>query len=385
MESKHRGRAPNPYNSRLPWFSPHGTKGWLDAEEYSGATLALPGIYSDSDISACIELILDAFDVPILRRVLEKILVFTHGFHPVAVTNAIDALCNVPFPKVFRKAICVNGQENQVISYKRLAYPREEKALIHLCEYRGQLLTHSILRTAGERFARRALIASKSFTEISSVSNLGEEICTNSHTLALCAPSLKSKEQCEKPHKLDILATSKHSRIEYGISVKNQHEWITRGDAAIKDIYTKAKAHGRVPWLFVAWADDGARKRCEDEGIRLTVMHRQIVPKKTIDGHRMELKLKKLRPTVGPQDYLLFEDDFSRIHDERVATLIEELRHEPLTQPRNNLVESLTGTIQAEKVSDALERFSEETGNEKLPFTEYTATLRERTYEAFAD
>jgi len=226
--------------------------------------------------------------VPVLRRVVEAILVFDHGFTPEAVTTALDNLRTFEF--LGGNHIIVSEFESgsetcDLYSYKRGPTKAELKFLHAAYAERRRVLSNSLLKTAGERYVRAAILKSGNYQGVTRVSRLGK-ITDGSGKNAL-----------------DMLATLKTSRVTFGISVKNQHAWLFPGDKSIKDVYAKAAAHGVKPWLVVPFATKDAQLRCQHDGIKLSELHRQVVPAEDRYGRPMELTIRNLRSVIGPQPF----------------------------------------------------------------------------------
>src|ERR1017187_953010 len=276
---KARGRPPNPYTARNPAWKPGHTRTWFRK---------LPTIAEPSDYLVRVYTLLLYIRVPTLRRVIEALLVFDHAFQPEAVTTALNhlrrpqAMMGMPLRITkFKHGL----DENDLYSWGGFPTPFELKYLHAAYKERTRTLSKGLLRRAGERYVRALLIRSKKYSGLTQERQLG--VVKDAHGR----------------NALDIVAVSKDTGIKYGISVKNQREWLTAGDEAIKDCYSKATAHGARPWLFVAFATNKAQERCLRDGIRLTVLGRKIVPAED-DYHRpMKLMIEKLRCVLGPQPF----------------------------------------------------------------------------------
>jgi len=208
------------------------------------------------------------------------------------------------------------GENNQLYCMGRAPLPTELRQLEKLYERRTELLTNDLLRRAGEKHARDLLIASKRYTDITQKNMLGAIVIA-------------------KKHALDLRATDNQSGVRYGISVKNERQWLYAGEGlekkghankAIKDVYTKAHAHGLRPWLIVPFASENARRRCHDDGIKLTVLGYRALPIETPNGKKMKTAIRDLRAVIGPEP---FEYVGSRLRaSERIGAVLTELRRD---------------------------------------------------------
>lgn len=291
---KNPGRPANPYSEREWWWKPGATRDWFDANADLASVLP-PASVKNNDIRWYAYGLIMQLEVPVLRRVIESMLVFDHGFKPEAVTAALDKLVAKDFidgRNVVRTEVeRGDARPTYVYSYKRKPTSGELKYLHEASEERDGVLTIQTLKDAGERYVRSMLVASGRYSGITQASRLG-------------SVALASGE-----HALDLVATEESTGYGFGISVKNQREWLYSGDKgmktgrAIRDCYTKAKEHGLQPWLVVPFASESAIERCERDGIRLTVLGRQILPALDAGGHHMRRAVEGLRSVIGPQPY----------------------------------------------------------------------------------
>jgi hypothetical protein len=224
-------------------------------------------------------------EVPVLRRVLESILVFDYGFDPAAVTNALSSLRSGEYVKgapIYRTRVRFGGEPdpNHVYSYNRRPTRAEMYALRSLYHERERVLDRQLGR-AGEHYVRAILKHSGCFVNVTQDGNVGN----------VRDPNGKNR--------LDLKATGKASRVTFGISVKNMREWLRPDDKAIDDVVKKAHAHDAVPWLVASYASDGAVTRCFDSGIYLTLLGCQIVDAEDRDNRRMRDVIYRLRPVIG--------------------------------------------------------------------------------------
>jgi hypothetical protein len=299
------GRPRSPYGGSDPRWQPGGTTGWLapapDLELFVERKVTRP------DARWFASVLLHRLGVPVLRRVLETMLVFDHGFEPRDVTNSLRKLSGHRYDEytVIGETHRFSGEDNHVYCMGRAPRPAELRQLEILYERRSRLLTSDLLRRAGEKHARDLLIASERFSGITQMRRLGTVIVKGK-------PSQLSDNETPRTHSLDVCATDEKSGLRYGISVKNERQWLYAGDGharqghpnkAIKDIFTKAHAHGLRPWLIVPFASENARRRCRDDGIRLTVLGYRVLPIETPHGAKMRAAIRDLRAVIGPEPF----------------------------------------------------------------------------------
>jgi hypothetical protein len=217
-------------------------------------------------------------------------LVFNYGFEPSNVTWALASLRRRAYTgdHIIVQEFNACGRTNHLYCYERAPTDRELAELQALYRRRTELLTKQLLKDAGERHVRDLLIATDRFRSITQKLRLG---------------TLSARD--DRKHALDVIATEITTGTKYGISVKNQREWLSRGNHAIKDVYTKAKAHNVSPWLIIPHATSEAVDRCRSDGIRLSVLGYQVLPVETPDGKKMRLAIAALRPVIGPEPFLL--------------------------------------------------------------------------------
>lgn len=299
------GRPRNPYGGSDPRWQPGGTIGWLapapDLELLVERKVTRP------DARWFASVLLHRLGVPVLRRVLEAMLVFDHGFEPRDVTSSLRRLSGHRYDQytVIDQTHRFSGEDNHLYCMGRTPLPTELRQLDVLYEKRTQLLTNDLLRRAGEKHARELLIASKRFNGITQIHKLGGVTVKGSI-------SAVGNNATSTTHSLDLCATAKQSGVRYGISVKNERQWLYAGDGranqghpnkAIKDVYTKAHAHGLRPWLIIPFASENARRRCHDDGIKLTVLGYRVLPIETPHGTKMRNAIRDLRAVIGPEPF----------------------------------------------------------------------------------
>jgi hypothetical protein len=234
--------------------------------------------------------------IPVLRRVVEAILVFDHGFEPEAVTRALDRLVSEEYlggRHIIRTLLPIGSLDNHVYSFNRKPTQVELDYLVAWCGERDRALTKETLRDAGEQYFRAVLLASGNYTDVTQKLRLGKVT------------------DIDEQLTLDILATDKRSGTKYGISVKNQREWLYPDSRAIRDCYNRAIANELMPWLVVPFATKEAIDRCARDKIRLHVLHRQIVPAivpaedkaKNKKGRLLRKIIEDLRVVIGSQPF----------------------------------------------------------------------------------
>jgi hypothetical protein len=281
-----RGRPANPYSGDDPRWKKRGTWDWLDSD--SDIHPVKPASIPSKDIRWAAYGIIRDLGVPVLRRVLEAILVFDHSLSPDAVTMALDGLMESEYlggkHVVVTKFKC-GSELNNLYSFQRKPTSAELGYLRKAYAERQRVLSNATLKLAGERYVRAAIIKSGKYRNITQTARLGKVTDANSK------------------HALDLVATHKQTGITYGISVKNQRAWLYPDSPAIKDAYTKAMSHGVKPWLIVPFASASAIARCNHNGIRLTRLHAQIVPSEDHKLRPMSSVIERLRAVIGPQPF----------------------------------------------------------------------------------
>ena len=81
---------------------------------------------------------------------------------------------------------------------------------------------------------------------------------------------------------------------------------------AIKDCYSRARAHGVKPWLFVPFAAEAGVRACRDLGVRLTILRRQILPAEDEQKRSMRQMVDALYEAIGPQPCEFLSKQFDR-------------------------------------------------------------------------
>jgi hypothetical protein len=292
---KKRGRPANPYTLRESLWKPGATRDWFE-EVADLAPPITPASIHKPDLRWWVYGLIISLEIPVLRRVVEAILVFEHGFEPEAVTIALDRLVSEPYLEgqhIVLTRLPIGSADNHVYSFEREPTQIELDYLAARCGERDRVLTKEALRDAGEQYFRAVLLASGNYTGVTQKKRLGKVT------------------DMDEQLTLDILATDKRSGTKYGISVKNQHEWLYPNSRAIKDCYSRANANERLPWLVVPFATKEAIDRCARDKIRLHVLHRQIVPAivpaedKAEDkkDRRFRTIIEDLRVVIGPQPF----------------------------------------------------------------------------------
>ena len=281
-------------------WQPGATRDWLLHSDLEDSHPLPPGSDPAKDIRHQAYGLIMLLKVPVLRRVVEAILVFDHGFNPTAVTNALNKLVfgedYLPGKKIYRSELHIVGEAmpSHVYSFNREPTTAELQYLRDLCDLRNRALTKDVLKTAGERYVRAWLVSEK-FVDVTPERQLG-----------------KVRSPSGAADSLDVLATD-HSGQRFGISVKNMREWLMPGNRAISDARKRGYAHDVRPWLVVPWASPEAQLRCITTGIRLTVLGAQILPETLPNGKRTRSIVKQLRAVIGPAHYGFIGERADRI------------------------------------------------------------------------
>ncbi len=233
-------------------------------------------------------------------------LVFDWDFSPLAVTYALQHCDTFRYAgrQLGKYSVALAGRDNDIYCYREPA-AKELATLDRLSKQRDSVLDINTLARAGERYVRGLLVASGAYTDIPQQHRLGKIL------------------DGDGKNALDLRAT--RDGVTYGISVKNQREWMHGGSRNISDVFAKSFAHGMRPWLFVSFAAAAAEQRCEQDGIRLTVLDRLIVPSSTFEGRKMETEIDRLRAVIGPLPFDYIGDRFGRYHSEYANDLIGQL------------------------------------------------------------
>jgi hypothetical protein len=275
----------NPYDAALSSFQPRATYPWFDGIADLGGLPTRPASIRGKDLRWWAFGLIMQFEVPVLRRVLESILVFDYGFDPVAVTNALASLRSEQYIKdtrIYRTRAKFSGEPepNHVYSYNRRPTVEEMHALRSLYREREDVLDR-LLGKPGEHYVRAILKHSDCFADVTQKSKVGDVYDSN------------------HKNRLDLKATGKVSGATFGISVKNMREWLRPDDKALDDVVKRAHAHNALPWLVTSYASGRTIARCAYGGIYLTVLGRQIVNAEDQYARLMRDVIYRLRPVIG--------------------------------------------------------------------------------------
>jgi hypothetical protein len=225
------------------------------------------------------------FEVPLLRRVIQDILVFDHGFEPQIVTAAMTAFKTGTSPEVVHEEVQIDGEVCDLYTSRRRAASNEIDALSALYRERNRALSSETLKIAGERYVRAAMIQTGRYERVTQESRLGRLV------------------NSEGDHALDILATDRKTGTRVGVSVKNTGAWMFGGNPAFADVYTKAyTGHNVAPKIVASFISNDGSKRCERDGISHAMLGAQIVPAE-IDKRPTRYVIDDLRPVLGPRPY----------------------------------------------------------------------------------
>jgi len=248
--------------------------------------------------------------VPVLRTHLAAILEFQEGIHPDIVTKGLrdikaavgdgGSITQVKFGRLNRDLYC----------YGRTATDDELFNLAISCDKRDLLMSTWAKAQAGEQYFRSLLLRSGRFDKITRETRLG-------HVL-----------DPEGKNALDMIARDATTGVTYGISVKNVREWLFAGNRAIRDAHVKATAHNLKPWLVVPFATPQAERACESRHVRLTSLHRQILPAESTDRRSMKRVIDDLYVVNGPIPYEILYKRHSITLDrsEAARRTLDELR-----------------------------------------------------------
>lgn len=291
MTTRRLGRPENPYATGIAQWQPGATSDWFPAAVIDRSTRANQAKMRGRILHSRVLDLLIRLGVPVVRRVIEAILVVDHGYNPQEVTNALAALVGTKSGdnQIICTEVPFDRQEfdSKVYTANRNPTAAEMGFLRQLCDDQRTTLTNKIIGDAGERYVRAWLKSTEQFTELTPVHDLGH----------VRTP--------EGDHAIDVAATDRVSGDRYAISVKNWRSWIKPDDPLLKDVVKKAAGHSRRPWLVSGFAFEETIIRCRESGIRLTLLGCQIVPATLPNGKRTVAAIKRLRPVVGPQPYRL--------------------------------------------------------------------------------
>jgi len=229
------------------------------------------------------------------------VLVFTHGFRPQSITRALTKFQRINLDNIHYHGKPIYGtraKETNVFCHRKPSV-KNLKFLRAMLDDARFMLSKEELKQAGERYVRRWLRAN-GYVKVTRTKELGSVTISSTLPKRLREAYRLSKEP---EHSLDVIATEEKTGLRFGVSVKNQRAWMTRGKSAIPDVFTKAKAHKSQPMLFVPFPDAGTIERCRDDGIRLEIMGAQIVPAEDRNKRPMRKVINDLRPVIGPQPY----------------------------------------------------------------------------------
>jgi hypothetical protein len=251
--------------------------------------------------------VLGVTKVALHRRFIQAILVYDCGYEPRIVTEILGKLRRWKSFHVFQTELDVLGERSHIYSLGRSASESEKSQIGTLIQLRQETLQPNVLGPAGEGFIRSCLIETGEFEDVTRRQDLGR------------------LTDDDGKNRIDLYATNKRTGTRYAISVKNQAEWLYSGNRGIRDAHTKAKAHGRVPWLVAPFFSDPAKARCANnpEGpIRFTEIGAQVMPSR-IAGRDARVLLEELAPLIGPQPIVLFGTRFKA--DQVSTRLIRDL------------------------------------------------------------
>lgn len=267
-----------------------------------------------SAVATLIVELLRAVGTPLFRRFIQSTMTFQYGCDPTVVPKSLKVLVSGAlgsgYGRVFLTKVPVPGRKwpTQAYSYGRPPSENEIQELRHLEELHRKLLPHWLLRRAGEEYVR-GLLLQAGYVSVTQRKHLGYVTGNGKHSL-------------------DVAATDPISGTRFGISVKNQNEWLTAKSRAIKDCYARCREQNLAPWLFIPFATGKAEMRCHYDGIRLTVLGRQIVPVRDRWGRPMHRHLPRIRQIVGPQpyEYLMRRFDRTLSRSPSVARDVEKIQ-----------------------------------------------------------
>ena len=229
---------------------------------------------------------------------MQAILVFDYGIDPREFTKALERLRLAP-PEGLEGIACTEldhpslPRATHVYSFGK-AKDSQLDHLYAVYDKRQAVMPSSFLRSAGEWYVRSLFKAlPNDYREVTRKKRLGKTGTGN----------LKGA---------DLFVTEIATNHRFAISVKNIGSWMPPGDRAIKDVYARARAAKVKPWLFVSFALPETRKRCQNDGIRLTVLDHQMVHAKDHRGYLLRWVLKnELFDVHGPQPFGTVYSKFS--------------------------------------------------------------------------
>jgi hypothetical protein len=209
------------------------------------------------------------------RRLIESMLVFRHGFHPGTVTQALKLLTEAPDHLIVRTDFDSSHGKPCALYSIGEPDPNYVGRLTAIYSELPKELPIKLSKAAGEEYVRALLFHSDRFVGITQRTRLGL-VGVRSNRLTL-----------------DLAATGRVTGRRFGISVKNQREFLFPGSRIIRDCVTRARAHLVAPWLFVPFATAEAISRCERDGVRLTVLCRRLLP---AENHHNRLTRSIIEP-----------------------------------------------------------------------------------------
>jgi hypothetical protein len=277
--------AENPYAVRLSAFQPGATATW---PREAADTLVLP--LRPGSAAWKVAVILHQLAVPVLRRVIEAILVQDHGLRVEAVTEALATVVNRGI--AFRTEVRFMPKQrapDHVYSIAEVA-PLFIDALRPFYRRREEVLSAGALGDAGESYVRGALLHTGRYRLVTQPRRLGGAT-----------------------RNLDVEATHEATGSVYGISVKNESEYLTGRSKHFKDLLNKVHGSNLRPMLIVTNATSRARKMAQHLGVRLVTIGAQVVPG-TYNGTRMATIVAALRPVLGPEPILYLPQRAGRAH-----------------------------------------------------------------------
>ena len=236
--------------------------------------------------------------VPLVRTLIESTLRFVHNAPPRYVTNALDKLCRQtdvsPSLRIYRTKLCIRDQSKMTAVYSIGGgpTPAKTKALTKLSRQRQKDYDRHKGHRA-ERYVWELLHRTGRF-RLNPKNQCGKIPAPNSDAVT------DDASEDNRKHFLDVLAIDRESGVYYGISVKNIREEIYGGHHAIKDAWTKAKAHGLIPVLVAAHIGLEGLEGCESRGVIGYSLDRQLLPTELPDRRHMKDIVRNLHANPRP-------------------------------------------------------------------------------------
>lgn len=298
----------NPYISRLPLFQPGTSLTWFDGGcdslEVRYAKFARRGSLANKVL-----VVLQRFGVPVLRRVIEAVLVHNHGHRPESVTDALETVREV----VWWKSLWLAGRDKPADDVYALHEPTSS-SIAHLSTMylkREEILSPHLLGNAGERYVRGAIHKTGQYNRLTQIGRLGG--ATNG---------------------LDVVATHRETGTPFAVEVKNKSEHLHGGSHYFGELLRKVKDTDLSPMLVTTYATATGINHARNLGIRLVTTGGLIVPAEHDDldtgkSRPMGVVLRDLRPVIGPEPILylpkragraFYPDDLLRRLSEPVHT-----------------------------------------------------------------